>query len=232
MNSDAKPAVGLAAQAELLRLIPDYLLGALSGEQRRQLDALMAASPAFRREVDAAAGALAGATWALSPEPAPAAVRARLLDTVSGVDRFAPFFADLVQLFELPLATLRRLLARIDQSGAQVGLAGQAWETSLLGVELTGAELFHFPVGPRLAAQGAAGGVLRLQPDVTFPRHSHHGSEVTYVLEGGYLADGRRYGPGTSLEVIGGTSHDYRSAPGRDLVLIVLHHGITMLPGA
>jgi len=117
---------------------------------------------------------------------------------------------------------LQDLLQRIDD-------ASWTWETSLMGVALHGAELFHFAVGPQLGAEGAAGGVLRVRPGVTFPRHSHHGSEITYVLDGGYVADGRSYGPGTQIEVIAGTAHDYRSAPGRDLVLIVLHHGITML---
>jgi quercetin dioxygenase-like cupin family protein len=216
-----KAGIELSSHAELVRLIPDYLLGALPGEQRRRLDDLIARSAAFRREVDAAAEALASSVSALgSPRP-PAAVRARLLHTLGSVDRFAPFFDDLTALFDLPLATMKRLLGRIDD-------IGQAWETSLLGVPLAGAELFHFAVGPRLQGSGAAGGVLRVRPDVTFPWHSHHGNEVTYVLEGGYVADGRSHGPGTRIEVPGGTAHDYRSAPGRDLIVVVLHHGITM----
>ena len=227
-----KSGVDTGAEAELLPLIPDYLLGALSREQQRQVDALIAGSPAFRREVDAAAEALAGAALALAPVPPPPALRARLLQTVAGVDRFAPFFDDLVALFELPLGSLKRLLARIDEHLAGGADKAAPWESTLMGVPLVGAELFHFPVGPRLAAMGAAGGVLRVQPDVTFPRHSHNGGEVTFVLEGGYIADGRTYGPGTRLEVPGGIIHDYRSAPGRDLLLIVLHHGITMLPQA
>lgn len=218
--------------SEMLSLIPDYLLGALPREQQRRVDDLVSQSPAFRREVDAAAEALAAATTALPAVAPPAAVRARLLETVAGVDRFAPFLDDLVQLFELPVVTIRRLLARIDDNVDTVGTVGQPWEKSLMGVALTGAELFHFPVGPRLAATGAAGGVLRVQPNVTFPRHSHGGNEVTYVLEGGYVADGRTYGPGARVEVPGDTVHDYRSAPERDLVLIVLHRGITMLPDA
>jgi hypothetical protein len=222
---DEKAGIKLASQAELHRLIPDYLLGSLSGVQRRRFEALIAQSAAFRREVDAAAEALAGSTSALGSARPSAAVRSRLLTTLGGVDRFAPFFEDLVALFELPLATIKRLLVRIDD-------IGQTWETSLLGVALQGAELFHFAVGPRLGATGAAGGVLRVRPNVTFPWHSHHGNEVTYVLEGGYVADGRTYGPGTRIELTGGTAHDYRSAPGRDLILIVLHQGITMLPTA
>jgi putative transcriptional regulator len=213
---DGTQTTGLAA------LIPEYVLGTLATPERERLDALVGASPAFRRDVDAAAAALANTASALAPVPPSPAVRVRLFETLGGVERFAPFFADLVALFELPLATIKSLLARID---------GQVWEKTLLGVELVGAELFHFPVGPRLQATGAAGGVVRIRPNVTFPLHSHHGKEVTYILDGGYCADGRTYGPGSRVEVTTGVVHDYRSAPGRDLVIIVLHHGITMMNG-
>jgi anti-sigma factor ChrR (cupin superfamily) len=80
-----------------------------------------------------------------------------------------------------------------------------------------------------LRETGAAGGVLRVRAGVTFPQHRHHGNETTYVLEGGYVADGRTYGPGWTIEMTGGTEHDYQSAPERDLVIMVLHRGITRL---
>jgi ChrR Cupin-like domain len=154
------------------------------------------------------------------PRPAPAGVRARLLRTVGSVDRFAPFFDDLTRLFQLPLETIRALLARIDD-------ASRPWERSLLGRPLRGSELFHFPAGPLLAAGGAAGGVLRLGAGQSFPVHRHQGNEVTYVLEGGYLADGRVYGPGSQIEMPGDSRHDYQAAPERDLVIMVLHRGIS-----
>jgi quercetin dioxygenase-like cupin family protein len=174
----------------------------------------------LQREVDEATEALAR-TAELLPRVRPSpAVRLRLLDSLDGVERFAPFFADLVRLFELPLESVRRLLARIDSS---------AWETSLQGVALKGTELFHFQVGPQLAATNAAGGVVRVRAGVTFPRHRHNGNEVTYVLEGGYCIDGRVYGPGASIEATAETVHDYQAAPERDLVLAVLHRGIALV---
>jgi quercetin dioxygenase-like cupin family protein len=200
--------------------IAEYLVGHLSEQERNDADALMAASPSLRREVDEAAEALALAAEALPPLPPSPSARARLVDALGGVDRFAPFLDDLTRLFELPAAAIRGLLARID---------GQEWETAVLGVPLQGAELFHFAVGPNLAATGAAGGVLRLRPEVVFPQHSHHGNETTFVLEGGYCVDGRVHGPGSTIEMSAGSQHDYRSAPGRDLVLMVLHRGITIV---
>jgi quercetin dioxygenase-like cupin family protein len=158
----------------------------------------------------------------LPAQAAPASVLARLQATLNGVDRFAPFMDDLTRLFDLSRETVRRLLARVDGQGP-------AWDTDLLGVRLAGAELFHFPVGPVLrgAGDGAAGGVLRVRAGASFPQHRHTGDEVTYVLEGGYCAGGQIYGPGSMIEMKGGSAHDYQAAPERDLVIMVLHHGIS-----
>jgi putative transcriptional regulator len=204
----------------ILPLLPDYLLGALPKEQEREIDALVAQSPSLRREVDQIAEALTRTAESLPRlRPSPT-LRSRLLDTLGSVDRFAPFLDDLTRLFQLPAQSLRRLLGRID---------GHEWETTLQGVSLQGTELFHFQVGPALAATGAAGGVVRVRPGVTFPRHSHGGNETTYVLEGGYCIDGRVFGPGAAIEVSTGVEHDYVAAPERDLVLAVLHRGIKIL---
>jgi quercetin dioxygenase-like cupin family protein len=157
---------------------------------------------------------------------APRTVRSRLLATLGTVDRFAPFIDDLVALFQLPADSIRALLARIDD-------AGRPWERTLLGKPLDGAELFHFAVGPALAASGGAGGVLRLRAGARFPMHRHHGDEVTFVLEGGYreAGDGAGpiHGPGSVIERSGDSAHDYQAAPGRDLVMMVLHRGISFV---
>jgi quercetin dioxygenase-like cupin family protein len=204
----------------VLELLPDYVLGALPADEQRHVHALVDGSPELQREVDRVSEALAMTAEQVAPVVPPASLRARLMHTLGGVDRFAPFFDDLTRLFELPVETIRKLLARVD---------GFDWETTLLGVQLHGSELFHFPVGPRLRETGAAGGVLRVRAGVTFPQHRHHGDEVTYVLEGGYVAGGHIYGPGSTIPMSAGTEHDYQSAPQRDLVIMVLHHGITLL---
>lgn len=205
-------------------LIYEYLLGQLPEETRRQLDAEMRASSSLRREVDAVAETLAlAAANAQAPLPADPALRARLLATVSGVDRFAPFLDDLVRLFELPVSRIRELLGRIDD-------ASPPWERQLDGIPLEAVELFHFAVGPTLAATGAAGGVIRVRAGGRFPAHHHDGDEMTYVLEGGWVCDGEVRGPGSRIDMTKGSQHDCRSAPERDLVTMVLHHGVTLLP--
>ena len=59
--------------------------------------------------------------------------------------------------------------------------------------------------------------------------HAHNGNEVTYVLEGGYVADGQVYGPGSRIEVTSAVKHSYQATPARDLVIAVLHRGVEML---
>jgi putative transcriptional regulator len=204
----------------VLELIPDYVLGVLPEDEQQQVHAQVLQSRELQREVDRVTEALAATADQLASAAPDPGLRGRLLHSLSGVDRFAPFFDQLTRLFELPLETIRKLLARIDAFD---------WESTLMGKQLQGAELFHFPVGPRLRETGAAGGVVRVRAGVTFPVHRHTGDEVTFVLEGAYLADGQTYGPGSIIPMSAGTAHDYRAAAERDLVIIVLHRGITFV---
>jgi putative transcriptional regulator len=206
----------------LAELLADHALGILSDQERREVDRLLARAPALRRERDASAEALSAAVaGALAPAPRPPrGPLDRLIATLAGPDRFAPFMADLTRLFALDQHAIRTLLARADRTAA-------GWETSLCGVELAETELFHFAVGPELAAAGGAGGVVRMRPGARFPSHSHGGDEVTFVLEGGYRSGSRVHGPGAVITMPGGSSHEYAAAPERPLLIIVLHRGIS-----
>jgi putative transcriptional regulator len=205
---------------DLLARLPEYVLGILPEDERSAVDAAVASSPALKREVDALSEGLAVGTEAL-PRVSPApATRARLLETLGGVDRFAPFFSRLCDLFDLPLAAIRAVLSRVDDVTV-------AWEPHLFGTPLAGIELTHFRAGPRLA--GAAGGLVRLRPNVSFPRHQHRGDEVSMVLEGGLREGGRVHGPGALVERGRDTIHDFAATGERDLVVIVLHRGIALV---
>lgn len=203
-------------------LLPEYVLGTLPRDQRQEVDRWLARSPSLQRELDQTAQALAlAAARALEPISPPASLRRRLMATVRGPERFAPFMAALTRLFELPEATIRSLLARAD--GERAG-----WETALDGVALHGTELFHFQVGPGLTATGAAGGVLRMRPGAVFPAHSHGGEETSFILEGACQTDAGVGGPGTLMTMPGGTSHAFSASPDRPLLLMVLHRGISL----
>jgi putative transcriptional regulator len=84
---------------------------------------------------------------------------------------------------------------------------------------------FHFAAGR--AAVGKEAGCLVLSPGARFPRHSHDGPERSMVLEGTLLLDGRAWHAGSVVECAAGTSHDFAAGAGRDLVVIVIHDGIS-----
>jgi hypothetical protein len=153
---------------------------------------------------------------AVAPLAPAASARTRLLDALAGPDRFQPFFADLARRFDLEVEAIRTLLARIDRP--------EEW----LPGPLPGVALIHFNAGPALAAADA--GFVRLPAGATFPRHRHRGPEMAVVLEGAVYDTGRAYHPGEVVEWPAGSEHDYRAGADRDLVVIVAHHGIELLP--
>lgn len=150
---------------------------------------------------------------ALELEPvAPAVeIRSRLMTCLDGPERFAPFFADLSRLFDLPADVIKRLLARLDDA--------RAWADGVPGVKL-----FDFAPGP--GAAGAGAGFVRLTPGARFPRHRHLGDETTIVVEGILVDGGRPHGPGAVVHHEADSIHAYAAGPGRDLVVAVLHHGL------
>jgi putative transcriptional regulator len=196
---------------DLVDLIPEYVLGTLPEAQMREIAALVDASPALQREVDRAAEALAASVETLPPlEPSPA-VRSRLLDSLARAERFAPFFAQLERLLDLPVQAVRAVLARIDDAAS--------WEPGMPGMELQ-----HFEAGPRLSTADA--GLVRLQPGASFPRHRHVGQELTFVLEGRMIDGGEIYGPGSLVERLADTVHDYSATTEQALLIVTCHHGI------
>ncbi len=197
--------------------LPEFVLGILPPAEMREMEALVAASPALRREVAALTEALAVAAASLRPVSPSFALRARILASVGLPTRSFPFpfLAELSRIFDLQVEAIRALLERIDQSAT--------WQTYAPGIEYQ-----HFAPGPRLAgAAGVEAGLVRLRAGVTFFRHRHvGGSETTFVLEG-TLRDGESgFGPGSRIVRDAGTVHDYRAEPDHDLVIAVLHHGI------
>ncbi len=145
-------------------------------------------------------------------ETPPAPARARLLDAVAGVGRFAPQLETIARLADLAGEALFALLRRIDEP--------DGWIDGPPGIRY-----FHFSPGPTAAAPEA--GVVRLRPGALFPRHRHLGDEATVVLEGLLIDDdGNRHAPGTVLSSAAGSEHAYTAGPGRDLVLVSMHGGI------
>jgi putative transcriptional regulator len=198
-----KPAV--------VELLPEFVLGTLPEAEAREVEAALAGSPALRQELDRVTEALAGAALALDPVAPPERARQRLMKALDGPERFAPFFAELARLVDLSVEAVKGVLARVDDPGA--------WLDALPGVRL-----FDFAAGPALGTVDA--GFVRLAPGASFPKHRHLGDEVAMVLEGQMLDGGATYGPGSVVPHAKDSVHDYTAAPDRDLVIMVLHHGI------
>jgi mannose-6-phosphate isomerase-like protein (cupin superfamily) len=199
-------------------LIPEYVLGTLSEEDRRRVHDAVDGSAALGREVRLTSEALASLADALPARPATPGGRARLLATLTSPDRFKAFFPTLRRWYDLDDDQLRAVLSRID--------AG----TDFIDAPLPGVRYFDFPAGPAAVCKEA--GALTLAAGAIFPRHVHHGNERSMVLEGTLLVDGRRLHPGDTVEVTAGSEHEFSAGPERPLVLLVIHDGISLARGA
>jgi hypothetical protein len=202
-------------KADLLDRLPEYVLGTLPEAELDELRAEVSASPELQREVDRISEALAQASASLPPQAPSPGGRARLLESLAGPDRFRPFFAELARRFDLTVDAIRALVARIDDPAA--------WEAT----PLSWVKLIHFAGGPALA--GADAGFVRVAAGTKFPRHRHQGPEMSFVLEGRMFESGRVLGPGAIDEISPDAIHEYTVGPEADLVVMVWHHGITLL---
>jgi anti-sigma factor ChrR (cupin superfamily) len=202
-------------KADLLELLPEYVLGTLPAPQLAALRAEIEADPELQREVAQVSAALSHVAGALPSEAPSPAARARLVASLAGPDRFRPFFAELARRFDLTVEAVRKLVATIDDPAA--------WEAT----PSRWVKLIHFQGGPALGSADA--GFVRVSAGQTFPRHSHQGPEFAFVLEGRMIKHGRPYGPGDIDEVSPEEIHEYAVGPESDLVVMVWHNGIRFL---
>lgn len=203
-----------------LDLLPEYVIGSLSPEERALVDAELARSPELRAElarVEATWGALADG---LTPVPPPRGVKARLLETVThGPDRYAPLLPRIARFADLGLEAVRRVVAAMAAPGAP-------WNAG----PMPGVQLFHISGGPAVAAADV--GFVRFARGLKFPWHRHGGREVNLVIEGTITDhDGTVYRPGDALEMQGGTEHEFSVGADEDaLILVVLFGGFEIVP--
>jgi quercetin dioxygenase-like cupin family protein len=147
-----------------------------------------------------------------------AAGRARLLTAlVEPAERYAPLYRKLVELFDLPVAELRRIFER--------AVAPAEWQPG----PLPWVSLLHFAGGPRVAT--ADTGLVRLKAGSVFPRHRHQGTESVLVVDGCYEDEtGRVYRAGDLHPMEPGSEHRLHVSKDGDVLLaVVLHADITLL---
>ena len=149
--------------------LTEYALGLSSPEDAARVEARLVEDPQARQELEALQRELSGmAELVGSVSPSPRG-RDQLLADLEGPERYGPFMPELARIFDL---SVDRMRATIQQALAQT------WEET--GVP--GVSFVHFTAGPALAQLDT--GLVRFEPEAAFPGHRHHGSELTFVLEG------------------------------------------------
>ncbi|MBX7078577.1 MAG: cupin domain-containing protein [Nannocystaceae bacterium] len=139
----------------------------------------------------------------LAPTPAPASsLRARLLQRMSGRDRFLPFLDRLIALFDLSEDETRRHVDTMVDGGASVDDGEGGWEELV-----PGCTFLDFDGGPALG--DAHAGLIRLQPGAVFPAHRHVGEERVLMLQGRVRDEhGNEYRAGDLIVMADGTEHE------------------------
>jgi hypothetical protein len=152
----------------------------------------------------------------LDPVAPPERARARLMAAIEGDSRYLPFCAELGRHFDLTEARMRELLTCID--GASTWRRGSA--------PLEG--YYNYTPGPALLP--LHGGFVRLLGGTGFPLHRHHDRELTFVLSGRIYDDaGRRYAPGSVIDMLPGSVHSLSVTDDGPALLAVLSGAIEML---
>jgi hypothetical protein len=127
--------------------------------------------------------------------PAPE-VRQRLMQQITGIERYTPFAAEVARCFGLTLKdSLDALRAIQDPS---------VWRPAML----PGSFVFATPALARACTV-----ITRLPVHTRIPTHPHSSRETTFVLDGLLIEDGLAlHGPGSVLDMTVGTQHEIEVA--------------------
>ncbi len=195
-------------------LLALYAMDLLDAEERAEVERHLAADPDARRALARCLDDLNALPLSLDPVAPPADGLARLLEATASVSRFDAFAGRVAALIDYTLDQARALLARIDDAASWV--PGPCAEATLI----------HFGGGPKLA--DALVGFVKVQAGAPFPEHTHLGSEIVLVLQGGLQdEDGTIVRRGQERVMGDGTRHDFVALPGPDLIyLVVLERGV------
>ena len=146
-----------------------------------------------------------------APAAPPADLRARLLASHERGGRYGIFADRIARLFDLSLPDAEALMKRIESPSE--------WNAFLVD----GVEMIPVAAGPK--CEGAIATLVRLQPGVTFPEHTHRGDETMLVLDGGFREpanDGEEAWRGDELFRGDGSDHALVALPGVPCIAAVL----------
>jgi hypothetical protein len=125
----------------------------------------------------------------------------------------AAFVDKLAALFDITINKARALVDRLDADGP--------W----LPGPVAGSWIMMFDErGPKLV--GAFCGFVKMNPKVSWPRHTHLGTEHMLVLAGGFTQDdGVEVHPGVIHTMSEGTSHNFVIFPDEPCISAVVAYG-------
>ena len=150
-----------------------------------------------------AADALEAALGRLEDEPVEAGAPDAYDDVMTDVSGPAP----------IPLALSRVLEGPID---------GIVWKRRARGID---------EIGLRGDDERYSASLLRIEPGVSIPNHTHEGDEFTLVLRGGFSDANGHYGRGDVCDANAQVAHAPVADPGEPCVCLVVADGSVKLTG-
>jgi len=140
---------------------------------------------------------ISAAAPAVRPPPA---LKARLMESISKVNRFEWAVDRFAAMLRVGVAKARELLMAMDEP--------TSWKPG----PVPGCELYFLEAG----FEGALAGFVRFQPGVTFPHHLHKGEENVLVLQGSMKddVDGSVLRTGQGGRQTEGSEHSITALPG------------------
>ncbi|MCP3165277.1 cupin domain-containing protein [Myxococcus qinghaiensis] len=195
-------------------ILADWALGTLDSPAWEAAERHLSTCSRCRVEADRLSMAREGLSMAVPPVEPPAAVLRGLMERMEGPRRLERFADRVAAFYDL---SRERTLALLESlSDASQWLPGPVEGSELL------------PVEPGPAREGMMAAVLRLNPGVYYPRHTHHGREQNLVLEGGLREDGgHEVWPGEELEKTEGSAHGFSALRGPACLCATLLEGAT-----
>jgi putative transcriptional regulator len=176
--------------------VGELVLGDVADDERAAMEAHAASCVRCAEALLLGLEAFALVGAALPPAPLPPSLRARLLARVAPRP-MAAFAEKLAALFDVTPRRARALLDRLD--------APEVWSPG--PVEGSWVMMIDDP-GPKLA--GAFCGFVKMAQEVSWPRHTHLGTEHMLVLAGGFKQDdGHEVEPGMVHTMTEGSSHSF-----------------------
>jgi putative transcriptional regulator len=182
-----------------------------------RLDASLAEDGASDREIaetKAAVAALGQAALSSSPEAPSASIRDRILASSARPGKYGIFVDRIARLFDLSLEAATELMASLERPG------------TFMPFLVEGLELVAVPAGPKCA--GAIATIVRIEPGVVFPEHTHRGEEITLLLDGGFREPGEggaEVWRGDELYRADGSGHALVALPGVPCIAAVVIYG-------